>query len=180
MDERAVGGYFSGKDDVENRGGAGGFGGSNGAENSGGAGGFGSSGGGASALLSSLLSDTETLSRLTSVLGMLGNLGIGSSSPQGGENAAEIGVEQSQNAENTVEDDASSPTLKIEDGLGISQKLPDILSLLSSQKPRESAVDDRRIALLLAIKPYLSPRRGELIDSFIQLNRLGGILRSLS
>ena len=61
-------------------------------------------------------------------------------------------------------------------------KLPGVLSMLAPTKgtdtPQKSHVDcDRRIALLSALKPYMSPRRCEAIDYLIRINRMGDLIR---
>lgn len=61
-------------------------------------------------------------------------------------------------------------------------KLPGVLSMLAPAKgtdtPKKSHVDcDRRIALLSALKPYMSPRRCEAIDYLIRINRMGDLIR---
>lgn len=73
-------------------------------------------------------------------------------------------------------------------------RLPGVLSMLSPDKPTGGGSGDkptgsgagggkpppgcdRRVALLSALKPYMSPRRCEAIDYLIRINRMGDILR---
>lgn len=73
-------------------------------------------------------------------------------------------------------------------------RLPSVLSMLSPDEPTGSGGGDklpgsggggakpppgcdRRVALLSALKPYMSPRRCEAIDYLIRINRMGDILR---
>jgi len=39
---------------------------------------------------------------------------------------------------------------------------------------------DKRTALLLALKPYMSPRRCEAIDYFIRINKLGDVIKTIT
>lgn len=66
-------------------------------------------------------------------------------------------------------------------------KLPGVLSMLKPEgsvatgapgqgKPPHPGCD-RRVALLSALKPYMSPKRCEAIDYLIRINRMGDILR---
>lgn len=56
-------------------------------------------------------------------------------------------------------------------------KIPDLLSLISSSTPTQNK---EQTALLLAIRPYLSPHRRELIDGFIRMSKLTDILKKLT
>jgi hypothetical protein len=54
-----------------------------------------------------------------------------------------------------------------------------IQGLISSLPESNSAVNDNRIALLVALKPYLSRERGEIIDYIIKFSKLGDMLKKL-
>lgn len=67
----------------------------------------------------------------------------------------------------------------------ILSKLPDVIATIrpflhtTTQKepshPPPSS--DRRIALLCALKPYLSPRRCEAIDYFTKISKMGDVMK---
>ncbi len=115
-------------------------------------------------MLSSLLSDPELSKRLSGVLsGML----AGSPAPQKTEGSSE----------------AASPSADTAD---VMAKLPGIIGALRSALPSESKKssppreEDKRIALLCALRPYLSPGRQEAVDYIIKLSRVGDILSTLT
>ena len=56
----------------------------------------------------------------------------------------------------------------------------DFLSLFSSEKFRGLAIKDEQIALLCAIRPYLSDHRREMIDGFIKLGKIAKIFQNIS
>lgn len=56
-------------------------------------------------------------------------------------------------------------------------KLPLLLSTLGSAG--KGGACDEKTALLLALKPYMSPQRCDAIDKLIMLGRLGEIMRQL-
>lgn len=64
-------------------------------------------------------------------------------------------------------------------------KLPDVIATIrpflhaSTQKEpsRPTPSSDRRIALLCALKPYLSPRRCEAIDYFTKISKMGDVMK---
>lgn len=61
-------------------------------------------------------------------------------------------------------------------------KLPVLMSALGPMmggKPGGGGVKDDKTALLLALKPYMSPQRCDAIDKLIMFNRLGEIMRQL-
>ena len=55
-----------------------------------------------------------------------------------------------------------------------------IFSFLSSKKLDSLTLKDEQATLLLAIRPYLSEHRQELIDSFINLSKIAKIFTKLS
>ena len=54
----------------------------------------------------------------------------------------------------------------------------DFLSFLSSEKLSFLAIKDEQIALLLAIRPYLSEHRREVIDAFLKISKIAKIFSS--
>lgn len=126
-----------------------------------------SSGQEALSLVSTLLNDPATVARLMRVL-----------SASGGENASSS-AEKSEDAavgsdEETVEStEKATPSAEMADTLG---RLSEVISTIASPK---AGGGGKHTALLLAIKPYLSQRRGELIDDIIRLSSLGDLLDGL-
>lgn len=57
-------------------------------------------------------------------------------------------------------------------------KLQSLISSLPASSP-DSTAGDNRIALLVALKPYLSRERGEIIDYIIKFSKLGDMLKKL-
>ena len=79
--------------------------------------------------------------------------------------------------ENSAKEREASPTFK-KDNIGeLSGAIPGILSLLPKNLP---SADPRQTALLLAIKPYLSQKRAELIDGFLKFEQIGSLLKNLN
>ena len=58
--------------------------------------------------------------------------------------------------------------------------LAPLLSGLSGKGGGKSAPDDPRACLLRALKPYVNPRRGEAIDTIIQLSRVSEVMKKLN
>ena len=81
--------------------------------------------------------------------------------------------------------DSAIPTAK--DGLSLALppellgKLPMLMSAIAPMMggKGEGAVKDSKTALLLALKPYMSPQRCDAIDKLITFARLSDILRQL-
>ena len=65
----------------------------------------------------------------------------------------------------------------------LTAKLPEIMSTLKSIKSEENHSkndsDRNRVALLRAIKPYLSPERREMIDYLILISNIAPMLKNL-
>lgn len=108
-------------------------------------------------LVSTLLRDPETVSRL---MGAISEISA-QKSESGGEAAeAAVGSEDSGGDE-------------------VREKLSGVMAALSGGGSQGARANDRHTALLLAIKPYLSPKRAELIDDLIKLGSVGELLRGL-
>lgn len=73
---------------------------------------------------------------------------------------------------------------------GIMEKLPSVMATIApvlqgGDKKQDKKNDgnrpcDRRIALLCALKPYLSPRRCEAVDYIIKLDRISSLLGKIN
>lgn len=71
----------------------------------------------------------------------------------------------------------------------IMAKLPEVISVLrpmlgdtakkEGPKSNSAHASDRRMALLCALKPYLSPRRCEAIDYITRISKLGDMMKNL-
>lgn len=106
-----------------------------------------------SAMLGSLLQDPDALSRVSGII----------SQYTGAENSS------TEQAQSTPEAEPTQVAPKL--------PLPDLLSMLHASAPSQNK---EQTALLLAIKPYLSEHRRELIDGFIKMSRLTDILKKLT
>lgn len=127
--------------------------------------------GGADALslVSTLLSDPKTVSRLMSVLSEHSAKSEDAQSVEGS-GVPEENAESSEGAE-VGESAKNAETL---------ERLSGVLSSISApENARASSPTAKHTALLLAVKPYLSPRRAELIDELLRLGDLGEIFRKL-
>ena len=133
-----------------------------------------------SSLVSGLLSNPEALSKISNIISKLSENENSSNSPP----SSNIPINNQEITEISEQeapfDKDSSPTFQNFDINTILSKAPDILSKLSSTKIENSIADKHQIALLLAIRPYLSERRKELIDTFIKMNKFSSILMNLS
>jgi len=123
-------------------------------------------------MLSSLLGNEDFLARLTPVLETLKSSGI-TASPA-----------QAPNGEETPNPPAAElpapPTLPPE----LMAKLPDLVATLApvlhgEQSPKKPN-HDKRTALLLALRPYLSQNRCEAIDYITRIGKLGDVIKNLN
>lgn len=134
----------------------------------------------ASTLIASLLSDPNAISKIGDIISKYTKEANSNSSPLYSENLDQEGEMSANNNNNFETFESNSPTFNNLDLHSIISKLPDILSKISSIKEEDSLVSKQQIALLSAIRPYLSSRRKELIDAFIKMNHLGAIFKNLS
>ena len=133
-----------------------------------------------SGLLKSLLSNPEAFSKMSNILSNLTSSTNSINPPQINDNNG-VNEELADNIENnTTNSKEYSPTFQNQDVTNILPKIPEILSKISSTKAEDSIATKQQIALLLAIKPYLSEHRKELIDTFIKMNKFGAIFKNLT
>ena len=133
-----------------------------------------------SGLLGSLLSNPEAFSKMSNILSNLTSSTNSINPPQSNDNNG-VNEELADNIENnTTNSKEYSPTFQNQDVTNILPKIPEILSKISSVKAEDSVATKQQIALLLAIKPYLSEHRKELIDTFIKMNKFGAIFKNLT
>ena len=133
-----------------------------------------------SGLLKSLLSNPEAFSKMSNIISNLASSANSTNPPQSNDNNG-VNEELADNIENnTTNSKEYSPTFQNQDVTNILTKIPEILSKISSVKAEDSIATKQQIALLLAIKPYLSEHRKELIDTFIKMNKFGAIFKNLT
>ena len=130
-------------------------------------------------MLSGLLSNPEVMSKVSGVLSSL-------SKPDEKEEAA-----AAQSAAPPEGEELASKLSSVMENKELMSALPDVIAamgpLLSGGRggERGGAVGkrsecDKRTALLLALKPYMSPRRCEAIDYIIRLNKLGDVIKTIT
>ncbi|MBO5715901.1 MAG: hypothetical protein J6S23_05865 [Clostridia bacterium] len=131
-------------------------------------------------LISALLSNPETLSKLSGILSKFTTgENITNSPPQ---NTLEANVDNKGADNNEIINANSdiSPTEPISSNSNSNIDFSKIAPIFSMLNAPSKAKNNRQIALLLAIKPYLSPRRKELIDSFIKITNFSEILKNIN
>lgn len=133
-----------------------------------------------STLVSGLLSNPEAISKMGEIISKLGSGASENNPPPNADNLKNDEENKTQTDENTPPKEDSSPTFQKSDSNDVLLKLPQMLSKLSSVKPQDSIATKQQIALLLAIRPYLSEHRRELIDTFVKMNHLGAIFKNLT
>lgn len=119
-------------------------------------------------LVSTLLADPATVERLVRALS------IG-----GGAEKSEISDGESVESDEKTVEKAAPPAIasaEMADTLG---RLSEMISSITAPRTGGGSGGGKHTALLLAIKPYLSQRRGELIDDIIRLSSLGDLLGGL-
>lgn len=142
-----------------------------------------------------LLSNPELLSSLS---GILKNMGSPNRTDAESVNASAVSADAAVKEQNDNTSAKSDSDIFSGSGLSsvlsnpeIMSKLPDMIAvlkpMLSSQAgasvphpPKNKTPADNRTALLLALKPYLDPKRCEAVDYLMKLNRLTDILKNLS
>ena len=133
-----------------------------------------------STLFSSLVSNPEIMSTMGNIISNL-SANQNDVTPPLNDNFQGNNENSNENNENNiVNNEENSPTFQNFDPSDILSKIPNILSNFSSTKAEDSIATKQQIALLLAIRPYLSERRKELIDTFIKMSKLGAIFKNLT
>lgn len=133
-----------------------------------------------SALISNLISNPETLSKIGDIVSKIG-VGESSSTPPLSNSNTVNSSSISTTISNISEyNENTPPTFQKEDNENFATKLPEILNKITESNQENSTENKQQIALLLAIRPYLSDHRKELIDTFIKMNRLGSIFKNLT
>lgn len=130
-----------------------------------------------SSLLTSLLSNPDALSKMGDTIA---KYTAGDNSPPSNNNSDNIESIATTSNNNLDKSESKSPTFLQSENNSMATKLPELLSLLSSKNSSNNPAAKQQIALLLAIKPYLSNRRQELIDSFIKISQFSEILKKIT
>jgi len=125
----------------------------------------------ASSALSTLLSNPDALSKISQIISRHLPAENRDDPPLTNELLIKNSNETQSKTRNDTHYDNSSPTVSKEKS---EENTADIPDESKSQRPCESD----QLALLLAIRPYLSPRRKEMIDGFIRLSKMGSIFKN--
>ena len=134
---------------------------------------------GLSTLLGGLLSNPEAMNKITSILSNVNLSNTSTNSPPNNELSTNNDNSDDDTEDKKGNDEESFTTFQNIDTEKILSKIPQILSQISSNKCEESLATKQQIALLLAVRPYLSSNRRELIDTFVKMSRLGAIFKNL-
>ena len=131
-------------------------------------------------LLSALLSNPDSLSKLSAILSKFTSEENGTVSPPKS-NLDKIMDNAQDNHDQNIDDiENISPTEPTKSTIDSSMDFSKIITILSTISHPQKPQNNRQIALLLAIKPYLSARRKDLIDSFIQITNFSEIFKNFS
>ena len=152
-----------------------------------------------SGALDKLLKNPELLQNMLSIFSGMGNANGESnknSESNADDNTTEKTVEASVNSETDRHgsENNSSPLGAILSNPELMSKLPEAIAALSPMLGEKTALKsdntynniqrksppDKRLALLIALKPYLSHGRCEAIDYIMKINKLGSLFKSLS
>lgn len=131
-------------------------------------------GGGAEGMMSglgSVLSDPQMMAKLPDVIAMLKPMMGALSGGEGGAGATEVPVSASP-AVSVSAAETREPAAAREEAPTRQASVP-----VPSSGGGAKGCHDRRVALLCAIRPYLSPRRREAIDYILRMDRMGKLFR---
>lgn len=131
-------------------------------------------------LFGSLISNPSAIAKIGEIIEKAAGSQSGDNSPPNSNNLSDTQGNTSNKENISASIDSHIPTFQNSESNNILSKLPSIISKLSSSKDEFSIATKEQIALLLAIRPYLSERRKELIDTFIKMNRLSNIFKNLT
>ncbi len=131
-------------------------------------------------LFSTLLSNLETLSKISGILSKYKSEEIENNSPPDVQNDKETEETVAEVDTNDADLPKESPTEQVFKNNENAFDFSKIASLFGGGIDSKKSQNKEQIALLLAIKPYLSPRRNELIDSFIKITNFSEILKNIN
>ena len=140
--------------------------------------------------LGAILSNPDMLAKMAEAVKKLGVL---NDSSDDGAKEKSAQAASAPAAENTVQTalgnmgGGANPLAALASNPEIISKLPDIISAFGGMGGGSKGGatgggkkdQDRRTALLLALRPYLSPRRREIVDYLIKMNKLGDVFKNL-
>ena len=133
-----------------------------------------------SSIISSLLASPETLSKISDVISKYTSTQNDGNPPPEAQNSEEL-EELIDNTDEKYSDSYNNaPTEQVFKNGDFPFDFTKIVSLFGSGIDGQKPQNKEQIALLLAIRPYLSPRRKELIDSFVKFSRLGAFLTTIN
>ena len=118
---------------------------------------------GLSTALSSILSNPEMMSMISSMASKLKDDG---------------GIGKADAEDSAKESDVQSA--EVFSNGATSSIMQTLAPLLSASAPSREKKDNDRICLLRALKPYLSQGRGQAIDYIIKFSSLGDLMKNLS
>ena len=133
-----------------------------------------------SSLLSTIISNPDAMTKINQTISKFIQEPNSTSSSQSEENPANENKTDINDTMTNTEDEMDLSTSSSPEITNVLLKLPSIIGNLSSSSNEGSLADKQQIALLLAIRPYLSPHRRELIDTFIKMNKFSAIFMSLN
>ena len=132
------------------------------------------------AILAGMLSNPEALSKIGGILSKFTAGESGLNPPQNEQVGAESEDVISTPSDYQADISTASPTEQTEnEGIG-ALDFAKIASIFGGGFERQKTPNNTQTALLLAVRPYLSPRRKELIDTFIKFSRLGDFLNKFN
>jgi hypothetical protein len=130
-------------------------------------------------IVSGLISNPNIISKINNILDNIDTASNSNNSPPSNNISSNEEESENDNSNIHVNPNDNSPTFQNLDMGNFISKIPDIFSKLSSASNENSIATKQQINLLLAVRPYLSERRKELIDSFIKINKFSSIFMSL-
>ena len=131
-----------------------------------------------SSLLSTLLSSPESLSKIGDIIAKHTKEENRDFSPPNHQNS-QITSNISNNFDEIPRKSEDAPTTSQNEIKEHTSENPlDFLSFFSSDKLNFLAIKDEQIALLLAIRPYLSEHRREVIDAFLKISKIAKLFSS--
>ena len=131
-------------------------------------------------IISAILSNPETISKLSGILSKFTSSENSTNPPPSSALELNTDTKSPNNSEFIDSNEDASPTVQTPNNSNSSLDFTKIAPLFSMLKVPPNAKNNQQIALLLAIKPYLSSRRKELIDSFIQITKFSEIFKNFT
>ena len=131
-------------------------------------------------LLSKLASNPETLSKINGIISKHAKEQSDTNPPPNNDLNGNSSINNTESADKTNDIDDSSTTSQINKSDENSFDFTKIISILGEKFASQKHHGKEQTNLLLAIRPYLSPRRQELIDSFIKLTQMSEIFKKFS